>query len=170
MASLFLVWVLREVIGLVRGLTIGRKMIHQVMMSGSLKKGVPTRIQKEDVERIFNHIDACHYTGQTVYIDGNFLTIYEGKLSLIEASRIAYDDTPRYDKIMPLLSRPIKTRSFSGFRIGLRSEDAVPEVFGMEHCFELQAETFQEALPDSLPKDFRALLKTFARVNNLRGV
>lgn len=140
------------------------------MMSGSLKKGVPTHIQKQDIKRILNHIDICHYTGRTLYIDGNFLIIYEGKLSLIEASRIAYDGTPRYDKIIRLLNRPIKTRSFSDFRIGLRRQDATPDVFDMKQCFELQATTFQEALPDSLPKDFIALLKTFARVNNLRGI
>lgn len=145
-------------------------MIHQVMMSGSLKKGVPTHIKKDDVERIFTHVETCNYTGQTLYIDGNFLTIYEGKLSLIEASRIAYDNTPRYDKIMPLLKRPVKSRSFSGFKIGLRAQDANSEVFRIENCFQLTADTFQKALPSTLSNDFLALLKTFARVNDLRKI
>lgn len=145
-------------------------MIHQVMMSGSLKKGVPKIFQQNDIERIFQHVSDFKYTGLTLYTDGTYTTIYEGKLSLIEASILAYTDTPRYDNIMKLYSHPIEARSFHDFRIGLRGQDAGDGVLDMENCFGLQAETFKEALPGNLPKEFVALFKSFARVNNLRGV
>jgi len=145
-------------------------MIHQVMMSGSLKKGVPKTFQMHDIKRIFQHVSDFQYTGLTLYTDGSYTTIYEGKLSLIEASILAYTDTPRYDNIMKLYSRAVEARSFQDFRIGLRGQDAGGGVLAMENCFGLQAETFKDAIPKTLPKEFVALFKSFARVNNLRGV
>lgn len=142
-------------------------MIQQVMLSGNLKRGIPIIFQKEDVCRVLAHIETCQYTGLTVYADGNFLTIYEGKPSLIEASRIAYANTTRYDEITTLISHPIETRHFSKFNIGLRHADAGKGVEDMEECFIIKENILNDFLPHTLSVEFKTLLKTFWQVNNL---
>lgn len=137
------------------------------MLSGNLKRGIPTLINKYDILRILTHVNSCGYTGLILYADGNFTSVYEGKLGLIDATRVAYTNTPRYDTIVKLITHPVKTRNFSKFRIGLCGRDTDQDVRTMDECFVINPENLQEAIPNDLSIEFKTLLKTFARVNNI---
>ncbi len=142
-------------------------MLHQVIFSGNIKKGNSPIISQDDAQRVCGHAAECDYTGFTVYIDGNYITLYEGNKDNIQKSIDYYANSKRYSKIITMLSRPVSQRDFPDFKLGLRKIDC-KNVFGkVEHCFLLTPECFAAILPKSFPQDYKTLLRTFARVNNM---
>lgn len=144
-------------------------MLHQVMFSGNVKKGNSPIISRDDAERVCDHAKACDYTGFTLYVDGNYITLYEGTLDKIQKSIDYYSDSMRYSKIMTMISRPVEQREFKDFTLCLRHIDSADAIRHVKNCQLLTSDISKRILPKSTPKEYKSLLKTFARVNNLRA-
>ncbi len=142
-------------------------MIHQVMFSGNVKKGNSPIIYTDDAQRVCGHAKDYGYTGFTVYIDGNYTTLYEGDLNSIQKSIDYYADSERYSKIITMISRPVETRDFIDFKLCLRKIDCKKVIGNVKNCFALTPEHFNEILSKTRPPEYKSLLKTFARVNNM---
>jgi hypothetical protein len=145
-------------------------MIHQVMLQGHIHSSVSPIISRDDIQRIFTHVEEKEFTGLTIYVDGSFLTLYEGDKASIEHSRAIYANTARYSNILTLFSNPIEKRDFADFRIGLGRNDCDQNVMDLPNCFCLGHQSLNSVFPASFPNEFQILIRTFARVNNLMAV
>lgn len=145
-------------------------MLHQVMFSGNIKKGNSPIVKRDHAQRIVDHASQNGYNGFTVYIDGNYLTLYEGQIELIQKSIEYYADSKFYSKIMTMISRPVETHAFSGFKLCLRKIDSEDVIDIVDDCVTLTSDFFKTVLPRTTPTEYKTLLKTFARVNNMSSL
>ncbi len=139
-------------------------MIHQVMLSGNIKSGMPFSLY-ETVLRVFEHVDSQGYNGFTLYSDGSFLTLYEGQKDAIEASCDRYDNTDVYSNIITLFSRPVDNPEFNKFQLGLGRFDYSAQFESIPRCFNISQTSLDNIFPENLPQEFQVLIRTFSRVN-----
>jgi hypothetical protein len=142
-------------------------MLHQVMLTGNIKKGNSPIIKQDHAQRIVDHAFERSYKGFTVYIDGNYTTLYEGKLEQIEKTIAYYADSETYSKITTMVSRPVENHMFEDFHLYLRNIDCDNVIGTVANCVTLTPDYFQNLMPENMRPEYKSLLKTFARVNNM---
>ncbi|RKQ71773.1 hypothetical protein DES40_1103 [Litorimonas taeanensis] len=145
-------------------------MIHQVMHSGNIKTGKSTVINRDYIRLIISDTKQQGFTGLTLYLDGSFLTLYEGDIHTLELARQRYTNSSLYSNITTMFSRQIEKRAFSTYRLGLGRLDTSESIESLNGCFHLTAETLDDVIPSSIPNEFKILARTFARVNQIMAV
>jgi len=137
--------------------------IHQIFFSGHVKKGANKAAVAADAEMACGLSEIHNVTGLTLFSDGTFITVIEGK----EQDTMAVFETIKADKrfaqMQVIVSSSRSTEEFKDYKIGFRDNDFSDSV---PQSFRITAKSFKDALPPNPSAEFKILIRTFLRVNN----
>lgn len=136
-------------------------MIHQLIYSGNVVRHDIRPPVLADAQLAISLCQTQNVNGLTLFADGVFLTVLEGKKPMVDGVMDRIDDHPRLTQTQILLSDVKAVGDFQGYNIGFLRRDfsaQLPEAFLIT----------KDAVTDLLERvspDVAVMVRTFIRIN-----
>ena len=137
-------------------------MINQIFFSGSVHRLANKIAVADDAAMAVALCKDYNLTGLTLFTDGTFMSVLEGReCDTLTVFKLVKDD-PRFTHTNVVMEHGRERAEFTSYRIGFKDADFSNEV---PSAFKLESATFAQALPQNPSPALRILTQTFARVN-----
>lgn len=139
-------------------------MAHQLVFSGSVRAELTDSPKLSDAIIARDTFRKFDLKGRTLFVDGSFLAIIEGKEANLYAALDSAKQNRELSNLTVLLKRETAAPEFDKIRLGFSNVDFSEDI---QEAFLLSSETVFQNMPHPPSRDMKVMIQTFLKVNNL---